>query len=149
MQLTQVQEAVTLARAVNGSREQAWEAWTRPELLARWWWPERFQTRYEVDLRSGGAYRFRTVELPDIGILSLAGTYQEVSAPERLVYTWRWENVDELPTVVTVRFEERGQGTQIHVTHEGFPSEEERDNHVVGWTDCLDRLEALLGAHQG
>lgn len=30
--------------------------------------------------------------------------------------------------------------------HERFATERERDDHALGWTDCLDRLAAALAA---
>lgn len=32
------------------------------------------------------------------------------------------------------------RGTLLTVLHEGFSTESERDEHVQGWSDCLDRL---------
>lgn len=119
-------------------------AWTDPTVLARWWWPARFETTYTVDLQVGGRYRFRTVDLPDLGVLSVGGTFLEVRAPERLVYTWSWgEEDEEGETRVTVEFHERGPRTEVIVTHEGFAAVHERDANVQGWNDCLDRLDRL------
>jgi glutathione S-transferase len=62
------------------------------------------------------------------------------------VYSWAWESNDEAPTRVTIEFLDRENQTEVHITHEGFPTVQERDNHVLGWTDCLDRLDTLLRA---
>lgn len=138
-----VQDTLEMTRMLDSPRETVWEAWTDPAVLARWWWPARFQTVYEVDLRVGGDFSFRTADLPDLGVLAVSGTYIEVRRPERLVYTWRWEGQAEPPTKVTVEFVERGQGTEVRITHAGFASEGERNNHLQGWNDCLDRLQSL------
>ena len=44
---------------------------------------------------------------------------------------------------------DRGAETGLSLRHTGFPSESARDDHVRGWTDCLDRLEAHLEAAAG
>jgi uncharacterized protein YndB with AHSA1/START domain len=141
--MTDGQDALRVTRIIDAPREEVWKAWTDPDVLARWWWPARFQTSYDVDLRVGGQYTFRTIDLPNIGVLAVTGTYLEVRRPGRLVYTWRWERQDEPPTRVMVDFVERGSQTELHIVHQGFATEEERENHVVGWSDCLDRLHAL------
>jgi len=74
------------------------------------------------------------------------GTYREIDAPNRLVYTWDWkeegQGVGE--TVVTVEFEARGDATEIILVHEGFPAVEAKEGHEQGWGACLAHFEALF-----
>ena len=74
------------------------------------------------------------------------GTYREVRAPERLVYTWAWESPSPFDgeTVVTVEFIDRGDATEVVLTHELFSSEEARDEHEKGWNGVLDQLAKAL-----
>lgn len=132
--------ALILARLVAAPRLEVFRAWTEPELLARWWWPARFRTTYEVDLHPGGRWRFRTVDLPDLGVLAVGGTFIEVHVPERLLYTWAWEGAAGDETLVTVEFHDRGAQTEVLVRHERFVDGNARDEHAQGWADCLDRL---------
>jgi hypothetical protein len=37
--------------------------------------------------------------------------------------------------------------TDLHLTHEGFATAATRDDHVDGWSACLDRLPAWLEAN--
>lgn len=135
--------ALTVVRSIDTPRERVWRAWTSPEELARWWWPERFNTTYEVDLQEGGAYHFYTVDVPGMGVLALAGRFVTVKPLEGLVYTWRWEGGDDFESRVTVEFLDLGGRTELHIRHEGLPTAEERENHITGWNDCLDRLETF------
>jgi uncharacterized protein YndB with AHSA1/START domain len=137
-----------VTRTLEAPRETAWGAWTDPEQLARWWWPARFRSTHEVDLRVGGRYDFRSAELPDLGVLAVSGVYREVREPERLVYSWQWDGEQGPPTQVTVDILDRSGRTEVSVTHDGFASEEEARNHVVGWNDCIDRLDALLASRR-
>ena len=60
------------------------------EVLSRWWGPGEFTTPFvEVDLRPGGDYLL-VMQPPHGDPMRLAGTFREVVAPERLVYSWRW-----------------------------------------------------------
>jgi len=74
-------------RIVDVPREHVWQAWTKPEILKKWFTPVPWQTiDCEIDLRPGGI--FRTVmrgpegqEIPNLG------TYLEIVPNERLVWT--------------------------------------------------------------
>jgi uncharacterized protein YndB with AHSA1/START domain len=81
---------VRIERVIAAPREQVFRAWTDPEVLRRWWGPGEFTTAFaEVDLRPGGEYLL-VMQPPHGDPMHLAGTFREVVAPERLVYTWRW-----------------------------------------------------------
>jgi len=64
--------------------------------------------------------------------------------PHRLVYTWRAG--DDQVSRVTVRFEPRGDATEVIVIHEQIPNEAVRESHEGGWKGCLDGLERLFAA---
>ena len=77
--------------------------------------------------------------------------YQEVSPPEKLVFTWAFEKMagddpDFVPaeTLVTVEFIDKNGATEVVLTHERFPDEHMRDEHQAGWGGCLDGLERLF-----
>jgi uncharacterized protein YndB with AHSA1/START domain len=137
---------LNLRRTFKAPRAKVFQAWTDPEELKNWWGPEGYATpSAEVDLRVGGKYRLGMRKLPDGEILYLTGVYREVRPPERLVYTWRWEDKPEHgDTLVTVEFREAGESTEVVLTHEFFPTEKSRDDHNRGWNGCLDRLAKLL-----
>ena len=66
------------------------------------------------------------------------GEFREVAPPEKLVYTWSWEQgmdgIDEMrETLVTIEFIDRGDSTGMILTHELLPTEEIRDQHAQGW----------------
>jgi uncharacterized protein YndB with AHSA1/START domain len=106
----------------------------------------------EVDLRVGGTYRIQ-MKAPDGELHTVGGVYREVAAPEKLVFTWAWEagggcgdseNEQPAETLVTVEFREKGQSTEVILTHELFPNTESRDKHDEGWSGCLARLEKVV-----
>ncbi len=52
---------LVITRAFNGPAHIVFEAWTKPELLKRWWAPKSFGVSFlscETDVRTGGTYRF-------------------------------------------------------------------------------------------
>jgi uncharacterized protein YndB with AHSA1/START domain len=84
-------DRVEIVRLIDAPRDEVFHAWTDPEQLRLWWGPGEFTCpEAEVDLRPGGRYRLvmqPTAAEPFV----LGGSYREVAAPERLVYTWRRE----------------------------------------------------------
>ena len=52
---------LTVTRTFDAPAHIAFEAWTKPELLKRWWPPKSFGVSLfecEQDLRVGGTYRY-------------------------------------------------------------------------------------------
>ena len=130
--------ALRITREVPAPPHRVWRAWTDPTELAAWFWPPSFDTRVDVDLQIGGRFR---IESPVMG-MALSGEFVAVDEPYLLVQTWQWDG-EAAVTMVTTEFravagsEER---TEVVVVHERFGAADERDNHVQGWRDCLDRL---------
>ena len=145
--------ALELTHRFTAPRERVFDAWTNPDVLRRWWaaGPTWDTPQADVDLREGGAYRLsmRT----DTGeVHTVHGKFREVRPPERLAYTWAW---DEGPgaamagsddTLVVVEFVDDGDGTLVKLTHSGFANDQIRDMHTQGWQAVLANLEARVFA---
>lgn len=119
---------------------------TDPRELARWWGPNGFtMPEAELDLRVGGRYRF-AMKPPDGDVFHLAGEYRAIDPPNRLVYTFRWEEPtpDDRETVVELSLDARDDGTEIFLSQGTFATEERRALHENGWTDSFARLARVL-----
>ncbi|HEY4160058.1 MAG TPA: SRPBCC domain-containing protein [Polyangiaceae bacterium] len=137
--------SLVLRRLVRASPARVFEAWTRPDELARWWGPNGVTcVGAEVDLRVGGGYRIGN-QLPDGKVLWIVGVFELIEAPHKLVYSWRLEPGPDTRERVTVQFEPRAGGTEVVVTHERIANAPLRDQHEQGWHGCLDGLARLLG----
>lgn len=135
-----------ISRVFRRDRDTVFRAWTEPEQLRRWSCPPAATiTEAQVDLVVGGRFRF-VMESPDGARYTAFGTYREIVPPERLVYTWDWEEPDQAmgDTLVTVEFRDVDGATEIVLTHEGFPTEDSATGHAEGWGLCLDQLATLL-----
>jgi uncharacterized protein YndB with AHSA1/START domain len=139
---------LVITRVVDAPPRLVFEIWTDPEHLVQWWGPQGFTTPFhEMDVRPDGAFRI-CMRSPDGTDHWVRGVYREVVAPERLVFTWAWEDATGKPgheTLVTVTFAAQGARTSLTVHHTGFESVNVRDEHQGGWTESLDRLAAHLG----
>jgi uncharacterized protein YndB with AHSA1/START domain len=130
-----------IRRVFEASPERLFRAWTTPEELKRWHAPGPMVVSLaELDLRVGGRYRIHMRE-PDGNEHKVSGIFRVVEPPSRLVYTWKWEHKDT-ETQVTLEFKPRGTGTELVLTHEGFPSEDDRASHEHGWTAIFEKLAA-------
>jgi uncharacterized protein YndB with AHSA1/START domain len=137
---------LVITRTFNGPARIVFEAWTKPELLKRWWAPKSMGVSLlscEADVRAGGRYRF---EIGDGASKSMAffGRYVEVTPPSRLV--WTNEESDD-GAVTTVTFEESA-GKTLLTMRELYPSKEALDAAIAGMeggmTETFAQLDALL-----
>lgn len=145
-----VRPSLHMQRVFDAPRELVWRAWTNPEVLVLWLgpveWPAVSATQ---DLRVGGAWR-ACLRSPETGEdLWQGGVYREVVPPERLVFTFKWDESHEdgppVDTVVTLVLTETADGrTRMDFTHEGLKSERSLTGHKHGWTSTFDRLDAYL-----
>jgi uncharacterized protein YndB with AHSA1/START domain len=119
---------IVMTWVFDAPRRLVFDAWTKPELLMRWFGGPRDWklTLCEVDLRVGGAYRFVT-RRTDGREMGWGGIYREIVAPERLVFTERfdehWYPGDALITCVLA--EEAGK--TVFTTTNLYASPEARD----------------------
>ncbi|HYF09180.1 MAG TPA: SRPBCC domain-containing protein [Acetobacteraceae bacterium] len=135
--------ALSLTRVIQAPPALVFAAWTRPEMLARWWGPHhtRVETA-EVDARPGG--RFRTVLVEEGGVRhEVSGTYAEVVPGERLVFSWAWSATPDRVSRVTVTFRAAGEVTEVTLVHDRFADADTAARHRRGWTESLERLAAL------
>ena len=75
------------------------------------------------------------------------GVYREVVRPERLVFTYAFEDRSGQPlyqTVVTINFADENGRTRLTLRQSIFESVSARDDHVRGWTEALERLSEYL-----
>jgi uncharacterized protein YndB with AHSA1/START domain len=127
---------LNFTRTIPATPERVWRAWTTDTELAGWMWPAAWNSEAEVDLRIGGRYRLHS----DVHGRGLSGEFVALEPPTRLVQTFKWDE-DDYETLVTVTFAPDGSGgTELTILHERFTSQDEADQHLQGWDDCVDRL---------
>jgi uncharacterized protein YndB with AHSA1/START domain len=136
--------SLVVRRTIRATPEQLFDAWTQPSHLKHWWGPPGVDcTDAEVDLRLGGAYRIAN-RFADGSVVWITGQFEVIEAPARLVYTWRLETQAFASERVTVRFEGRGELTDVIVLHERISDDAARRGHQQGWDGCLEGLEQYV-----
>ena len=138
---------LTVTRVIDAPRELVFQAWTDPAHVARWWGPQGYTTQHcAMDIRPGGAYRF-CMRSPEGTDYWKRGTYREIVAPERIVFTFAWEDASGRPgheLLVSVTFEDLGTKTRLTLHQALFETVENRDSHQIGWTSCLERFAEFM-----
>ena len=121
---------LVITRTFDAPAGIVFEAWTRPELIQRWWTPKSFGITFvscEADVRTGGTYRF-VFRHPDFEQpMAFFGRYVEVTPPSRIVWT-NEESADG--AITTVTFEET-DGKTLLVLHELYPSKQALDDAIA------------------
>lgn len=144
-QTTTVPELV-LERTLDAPIQRVFDAWTNPELLAKWFAPGPMTCRVEgMDARVGGTYRMTMVG-PE-GEYTCIGKFTAIKAPNHLAFTFNWAGADAaMPqdTLCTVDLKELNGKTHLRFVHAGFPNAEARTNHEEGWVGCLEKLPHAL-----
>jgi uncharacterized protein YndB with AHSA1/START domain len=136
-----------ITRVFDAPPGLVFKAWTEPERLARWSGPRGFTTvSSTMDLRPGGAYR-ACIRSPEGADHCMRGVYREIVEPERLVFTFAWEEADGTPgreMLVTVSFAEHEGKTRMTFHQALFESVADRDGHRDGWSSSFDMLAEYL-----
>ena len=157
---TPTDRETVLTRVFDAPRHMVFDAFTKPELLKRWFGPRGWSLSVcEVDLRVGGGFRF-VLSGPDGRQMGMRGVYREIVPPERSIHM---ESFDDFPgeaQVTTVLTEQHGKTTLTATILS--PSKEVRDAVLKsgmehGAAETYDKLAELLasgelaayGAEQG
>jgi len=141
------EHALQMSHVFDAPREAVFRAWTDPDELRHWFGMGLYDTLAEVDFRVGGTYRY-AMKSPEGDGPRVTGSYREIEAPSRLVYTWRWEGggPDERESLVTVEFHDLGGRTEVQLSHSGFFTDDASARHGRGWGRAIEELRAFLTA---
>ncbi|HMG12762.1 MAG TPA: SRPBCC domain-containing protein [Gemmatimonadaceae bacterium] len=138
-----------IKRTFDAPRDLVWQAWSDAEQAKQWWGPEGFTAPIvELDERPGGKWR-ALMRSPDGKDMWQHGVYREIVPPEFTSYTFVWDEQPDHEMLVTVRFAERGDKTEMTFKQGIFNSAEERDSHKEGWNETFDRFAAYLQTRKG
>jgi uncharacterized protein YndB with AHSA1/START domain len=136
---------MVVTRTFDASARIVFEAWTKAELMRRWWVPKSsglVLLSCEMDVRTGGGYRFVFEHVPEP--MAFFGRYLEVSPHSRLV--WTNDESGDAGQVSTLTLEDHGDTTRV-VLHELYPSAEALEaakGSYDGIAESFGQLDALL-----
>ncbi|MCZ7582676.1 MAG: SRPBCC family protein [Deltaproteobacteria bacterium] len=135
---------LVVTRVFDAPRELVFDMWAKPEHVTRWFGPKRFALLVQrMDFRVGGTYRF-LMRAPDGSDFPFSGTYREIVAPERLVYTAVLDVEPDHEMLTTVVLEESGGKTRMTVRQTRPRSEELGRGQEQGLNETVDHLVACV-----
>jgi uncharacterized protein YndB with AHSA1/START domain len=146
---TPTDREIVMTRVFDASRRLVFDAFSKPELLKRWFGPRGWSLVVcEVDFKAGGGFRF-VLRDPDGREMGMRGVYREIVPPERSVHM---ESFDDYPgeSQVTAVLVEQGGKTTFTATVL-YPSQEIRDAVIKsgmehGAAESYDKLAELLAS---
>lgn len=138
-----------IERSFRVSCQRLFDAWTRPAELKSWFGPPGCEVEsVELDLRIGG--NLAIVLRPAWGCpITISGTFQEIAAPSRLVFTWNIASSQGVcPTLIRIEFVGRSEGATVRLHQELLPDADtlEAQRRVIEC--CLDQLGAFLASSE-
>jgi uncharacterized protein YndB with AHSA1/START domain len=138
---------LVLTRVFDAPRQKVFDAFSKPELLKKWFGPRGWSLVVcDVDLKVGGNFRF-VLRGPEGGEVGMRGVYREIAAPERTVQVETFDGFDGELQVTSV-FREQ-QGKTFFTSTLLYPSREILDAVIQDGiersvAESYDRLAELL-----
>jgi uncharacterized protein YndB with AHSA1/START domain len=151
-----ITHALEFTRVFRAPRGEVFGAFIERDAILSWWAPKGWHAPHvEMDVRIGGRYRFGMRSEDDPALMYVHGEYLVIDPPHELKFTYvcesggageRWHEyaLIGVVTVVTLRFRDLGNATEVFIRHEGFPTEPGAEQHRHGWSSNWECLEEYL-----
>lgn len=139
---------LVVTRRFKAPARVIFKAWTTPELIMRWWTPKSFGITFiscEVDVRTGGSYRYVFGHPSSDQPIPFFGRYLEVVEPTRIVWT---NEEGEEGSVTTLTLEENNGVTLLTIS-DVYPSKQALDDAIAsgsvgGYPEQFIQLDGVL-----
>jgi uncharacterized protein YndB with AHSA1/START domain len=140
--------ALTISQVIAASPERLFDAFTKPEVMLKWWGPEGAHVgEHRFDVRVGGAWLTALENSMAGGTNTLSGVYRVIDRPRRLAFTWAWTQPDGTrghETVVDISFEKVAAGTLMTIVQKAFVDAQQAALHGQGWDSTLRKLVRMV-----
>jgi uncharacterized protein YndB with AHSA1/START domain len=143
---------VRVVRSFKAPAKLVWDAHTKPELVRKWMLgpPGWSMPVCEMDVRAGGAYRWRWRSDADAKEFGFFGKFTEVTPHSKIVHEENFDpgdvggSMSSDPAIITTEYAEANGVTTLTMTML-FSSKETRDGAVsTGMTDGMEMGYARL-----
>jgi uncharacterized protein YndB with AHSA1/START domain len=138
---------VVMRRTFKAPIARVFRAWSDPSMATRWSWGPEFDTvSIELSCQAGGVWRQHIHDRKSGENWYFDGVFQEVEPNRRLVHTFHFTNdrgYDEPPSLVTIEFTERGNDTEVVLTHTQLSEAKVKETNE-GWEQIFRVIEGLI-----
>jgi uncharacterized protein YndB with AHSA1/START domain len=140
-------QVVRIEQTFEAPAEDVFDAWTSAEVIGRWFRPGRDwgEASAEVDLRVGGKVSV-VMRAPDGSEVGASGEYTLIERPNRLAFTWTFDDDLSNQQMIELEFTEQDGATRVVFVNSDISAERRRDAQYEGWRACLDNLERVLAS---
>jgi uncharacterized protein YndB with AHSA1/START domain len=138
-----------MERTFAAPAERVFGAFTSEEVMRRWWHagPDWDTPEATVDLRVGGELRVVMHNPHEDARYGGGGRYTEIEPPERLAFTWIWDDDrDQVEQLIEIDFSERDGQTTVTFTHRNLWDQETVTDHEDGWGKVFENLKRVVEA---
>ena len=137
-----------MTRFIRAPRDKVFAAFTTEAGLASWMGPRGMRVNAaQVHAEVGGAWQVE-MQSRDGSLFVVGGHFTALNRPASLAYTWQWKGehnpMPGVETLVEIALHEKDGGTEMQMTHSGFPAAAARDGHNQGWSSTFNRLSDAL-----
>jgi uncharacterized protein YndB with AHSA1/START domain len=138
---------VVVRHTFNAPVARVFRAWSDPSMASRCSWGPQYDT-VSIDLRCepGGAWRQHIRDRDTGENWYFDGIFQEVVPNKKLVHTFHFRSDrghDEPPSLVTIEFADRGDTTDVVLTHTQL-LESKAEETRKGWEEIFEKMEKLI-----
>ena len=140
---------VDFVREFDAPVAAVFRAHAEPDLVKQWLGPDGYDVEIErFNFVTGGGYRY-IHRAPDGEEYAFNGVFHVVRPNDFAIQTFEYEGFPDAVSIVSMRFEDLGNGRTRLVGHSVYPSQEARDGMVSsgmerGMTEGYNRLDQLL-----
>ena len=138
--------SVQFHRVLRAAPEKVYRAFLDADAKAKWLPPNGFTCRvHHMDPKVGGTYKMSFTNFTTGHSHSFGGTYIELTPPERIRYTDRFDDPNlpgEMQTTVTMK--KVSVGTELSILQEGLPAAIPPEACYLGWQESLTQLAHLV-----
>ena len=137
---------LTFHRVLKAPPKRVYKAFLDSAGIAKWIAPAGFTCMvHQLDAKVGGLHRMSFTEFDSGNSHSFGGTYLELVANEKLVYTDVFDNPNMPGEMkVTVLLKEVICGTDLSITQAGIPDMIPPEMCNLGWQDSLKQLAQFV-----
>jgi uncharacterized protein YndB with AHSA1/START domain len=127
---------LTVRQQIAAPPSELFDDWLDPAKMVAWMRPgDTKRSKIKIDPRVGG--KLEVLMQTGQGEVPHTGAYKVIDRPRHLTFTWNSPAAGNRDSLVTIDFKPVGNGTEVVLTHDNLPSEEEVEAHTKGWTRIL------------
>lgn len=144
------ENTVIIERIFDAPLEKVWQTITNPDLIPRWWGPEKYPVEVErMEFKVGGGWRFMCQDEAG-NSFAFSGTYRVIEPPHKLVQTFNFEPMGPgHESVETSLLKDLGDGRTLMRVTAVYPTREDFEGTInagmeEGARETWQRLATLL-----